>query len=371
MLSDFLKKLIEAQSTPETGELAAAEVVTRHFAAAGIDAVIDNWDANRANVTAHIKSGSDKPALLFACHLDVVPPGQTQWLYPPFSAVQVDGKIYGRGSTDMKGGIAAIVTAITRLVDTGAHFPADVIFTAVAGEETDSCGAVRFVKEAANLPPLAGIILPEPTGFDIVTAHRGIFWLNVETKGKTAHGSSPELGINAITMMKKFLDRLESYSIPAPPHPLLGRSSMSINTIAGGKATNVVPDQCSLGIDIRTLPNQDTGGIIADFKNIFAQIRRDIPAFDADVSISRSAGALQTDPQSDFVKRLCSVTGIPSTKSVGFTTDGPHFAPLGVPVVIFGPGKTQICHRPDEFIELADIEKAVDYYTRIIMNVPA
>ncbi len=372
MLADLLKKLVRAESTPEKGELAAAKVVAEELAASGIESQIDTWDANRANVIAHIASGKDAPALLFACHLDVVPPGQTPWAHPPFSAFEADGRIHGRGSTDMKGGLAAIITAIRGLVDSGARLPADIILAAVAGEETDSCGATRFASRYANrLPPLAGIILPEPTNFDVVTAHRGILWLCIATKGKTAHGSTPELGVNAIMMMKLVLDELEHYKIPVSPHPLLGGCSMSINTIEGGKAANVVPDHCSIAIDIRTLPAQDHKTIIAGFENILAGIKKDNSLFDADISIVRSVGALITDPQRDFVKRFCAVAGIECTKAVGYTTDGPHFALLGAPVIVFGPGDTSICHKPDEFIDLADVEQAVDYYTRVIMNIPS
>lgn len=146
---------------------------------------------------------------------------------------------------------------------------------------------------------------------------------------------------------------------------------MSINTIEGGKAANVVPDHCSIAIDIRTLPGQDHKTIIAGFENILTGIKKDNPLFAADISIVRGVGALLTDPQCDFVKRFCAVAGIECTKAVGFTTDGPHFALLGAPVIVFGPGDTNICHKPDEFIDLAEVEKAVDYYTRIIMNVPA
>jgi len=365
----LLKKLVQAESTLQKGELAAAQIICEELRQSGIDSTIDLWDSTRANITARIKSSSRKAALLFPCHLDVVPPGETPWQNPPFSATERDGKIFGRGSADMKGGLAAIVTAIKQIVGSGAELKGDIVLAAVAGEETDSCGAKRFIQDqSGKLPPLAGVVVPEPTDFDIVTAHRGILWLKITTKGKAAHGSTPHLGINAITSMKALLDELDNYKIPFEPHELLGGSSMSINTITGGKAINIVPDNCSIQIDIRTLPSQNHREIIDSFEKIFAKLKRKDPQFDAEVSVVRASDALETDPACDFVKDFCSAVAINRTKAVGFTTDGPYFASLGAPVVIFGPGKPEICHKPDEYIEIADLQKAVDYYKKIILK---
>lgn len=367
-MKELLKKLIQAESTPQKGELAAAQVISAELSRPGIDSQIDTWDQTRANIIAQVKSGGHKGALLFACHLDVVGPGEAKWDKPPFGAAESDGKIYGRGSADMKGGIAATVTAISQVVDSGIKLQGDIVFAAVGGEETDSCGAIRFINNHGRLPEFVGVVIPEPTDFEIVTAHRGMLWLEVTTKGKAAHGSTPQLGVNAITSMRYVLDELENYNISAEPHKLLGECSMSVNTITGGKALNVVPDKCSIGIDIRTLPEQNHQDIITDLEKIFAKLKSENPQFDAEVSVIRQVQPLETDGDCDFVKDFCSCLGTNETKAVGFTTDGPHFASLGAPVVIFGPGKPQLCHKPDEYIELSDIEKAVELYKNIILK---
>ena len=364
-----LRKLIGAETTVDRGELAAAEIVSAEFGRSGIDCRIDSWGQNRANLIAQIKSAGHRSGLLFACHLDVVGPGEASWRNPPFAGVESGGRIYGRGSADMKGGIAAIVTAIRELSESGVKLEGDIIFFAAAGEETDSCGAKRFISNfGGNWPEIAGVVIPEPTDFEVVTAHRGMLWLKVTTEGKAAHGSTPELGINAIASMKALLDELDNYKIRVEPHKLLGGCSMSVNTIAGGKAINVVPDECSVGMDIRTLPGQNCQDIISDFEKIFAKLKQKNPQFEAEVCVVREVGALETDPHCDFVKDFCSAVGISENKAVGFTTDGPHFAPLGVPVVIFGPGKSEVCHKPDEYIDIADVEKAVEYYKHIILR---
>jgi len=397
VMKELLRKLIQAETTAEKGELAAAEIISDELGRSGVDCQIDSWGSSRANLIAQIpvaelKSAGRKGGLLFVCHLDVVAAGEAGWRYPAFAGVESEGKIYGRGSVDMKGGIAAAVTAIRQIVDSAVKLRGDIIFFAAAGEETDSCGTRRFINNFPLRGELAGVVIPEPTGFEVVTAHRGMLWLEVKTEGRAAHSSTPELGVNAIASMKILLGELDNYKIrlvlrrvgfqPHPPAflrkqeggggcsrvPALRGPSMSVNTIAGGKEINVVPDECSIGIDIRTLPGQQFQEIISDFEKIFAKLKQRDSQFEASVSVMREVGALETDSSCDFVKDFCSAVGASETKAVGFTTDGPHFAPLGAPVVIFGPGKPQLAHKPDEYIDIADLEKAVEYYKNIILK---
>jgi succinyl-diaminopimelate desuccinylase len=372
-MKELLKKLIQTETTAEKGELAAAEVIAGEFGRSGIDSRVDSWDQTRANVVAHVKSAGQRAGLLFACHLDVVGPGEAAWEHPAFTAVESDGKIYGRGSVDMKGGTAAAVSAIRQIVESGVKLQGDIVFAAVAGEETDSAGAKRFIDDKSRLPGLApngfaGVVIPEPTDFEVVTAHRGILWLQITTKGKAAHSSAPQLGINAIGSMRLILNELEVYEIKTGPHELLGTCSMSVNTIAGGKAMNVVPDKCSIGIDFRTLPQQNHDEIIADLQIIFAKLKAADEHFDADIFVLRQVQPLETNTNSEFVKAFCSAVGIDKTKVVGYTTDGPYFASLGGPVVIFGPGKPHLCHKPDEYIDISDLEKGVEHYKNIILK---
>jgi len=367
-MKELLKNLIQAETTAEKGEISAAEVISVEFRRSGIDSRIDNWDKNRANIVAHIKSAGRKAGLLFACHLDVVGPGEAPWKHPAFTAVETDGKIYGRGSVDMKGGTAAAVAAIRQIVDSGIELQGDIIFTAVAGEETDSAGAIRFIDDKDRLPGLAGVVIPEPTDFEVVTAHRGMLWLEIITKGKAAHSSAPQLGVNAINSMRLILNELEHYQIKVEPHKLLGDCSMSINTIAGGKTMNVVPDRCSVGIDIRTLPGQDHQAVIADLEEICSMLKANNEQFEATISVQRQMQSLETDCDCNFIKDFCSVVEAGGTKAVGYTTDGPYFASIGSPVVVFGPGKPHLCHKPDEYIDIVDLEKGVEYFKNVIFK---
>ena len=269
----------------------------------------------------------------------------------------------------MKGGIAAIVTAVRQIFDSGTKLAGDIVLAAVAGEETDACGAKKFLADyAGRFPSLAGVVIPEPTDFDVVTCHRGLLWLEVETYGKTAHGSMPQLGVNAISAMNSFLDELNNYEIPAETHKLLGNCSMSVNTISGGEAVNVIPDRCRICLDVRTLPGQKHQDIINGFEEIFAKLKRKNPKFEAGIKIIRAVDALQSDESSDFVRDFCLAVNTGEPEAVGFCTDGSYFASLGVPVIIFGPGKPELCHKPDEYIAIADVEKAVEYYKKIILK---
>ena len=365
-MKKLLKNLIRADSTVPKGELAAANVILEELRKAGLDCRIDKWDKTRANLIAQT-GPKNRKTILFACHLDVVGPGEEKWRYPPFSAVEKNGRIYGRGAADMKGAIAAAVVAVCQVIKSGAKLKGRIIFSALAGEETDSCGADKFTAHL-KVPKNTGVIVTEPTDFQVVTAHRGLLWLQITTKGKAAHGSTPQLGINAINSMRLLLNELDGYKIKSKPHRLLGQCSMSINTIAGGRTINVVPDQCSVTIDIRTLPKQNHWDIVGDLQKIFAKIKRKNSQFQAEISVIRSVKAMETDSKCDFVKEFCSAVGANETKAVGFTTDGPYFAALGLPVVMFGPGKLHLCHKPNEYIDIADLQKAVEYYKKIVLG---
>ncbi|MBN1788164.1 MAG: M20 family metallopeptidase [Sedimentisphaerales bacterium] len=365
-MKELLKKLIEAKSTPDVGEADCANVLAEFFTSAGIKADVEIWDTNRANITARLKSTGQKPALIFLSHLDVVPASKRGWSSDAFEATEKDGKIFGRGSCDMKGGITAAAVAMTEIAKSDAELKGDLIFAATAGEETDSIGVKKLLESFDSA--LCGAIVTEPTDFDLITAHRGLLWLEIITKGKTAHGSMPHLGINAIESMRAFLNELENYNISADTNELLGKASMSVNKIKGGSATNVVPDSCRAQIDIRTLPQQNHSDIIEDIKNIFSRLEKQVPDFQAELKVIRDVSAMQTDSKCEFINSLKSILERDEIKAAPFTTDGPFLAELNIPVVIFGPGKGQLCHKPDEYIDIEDLQKGINLYKQIILH---
>lgn len=367
MVEELLKGLINAESTAESGELETAEILRKFFSDHNIISHLESWQQNRANLTVHLRGNGERPGLLFATHIDVVPPGLIRWQSPPFEATVLNGRIYGRGACDMKGGNAAAAVAIAKVIESGAELKGDLIFAATAGEETDSCGAERFMETCQlTKPDLAGVILPEPTDFSIITAHRGIFWVKITTHGKTAHGSCPQLGVNAINSMLKLLNKVHKYRPSQPEHPKFGPVTVSINTIHAGNATNVIPDKCSAEIDIRVAPSQSAEKIEADLRGFIAELEHEDENFSAELDIIRKVPPMETDVESSFVGRMLEITGRNSTEYVGYTTDGPHFVGLNVPVVVYGPGKSELAHKPDEYIDIPDLHKAVEVYEDII-----
>lgn len=367
-MKNLLKQLIAGAATSENGERKTAETLRFFFENIGIRTELDIWDENRANLIATIGNDTpDAPTLIVGVHLDVVPAAAENWHTPPFEAVEKDGKIFGRGACDMQGGICAAAQALADMAQSGTKLKGRIIFAATAGEETDSAGVKRFVEQYKDkIPRPVGILIPEPTGLEILRAHRGILWLNIQTHGKTAHGSMPHLGVNAIEKMNTLLDRLRDYTIPHTPDKLLGGCSMSINRIAGGTAANIVPEYCAIELDIRTLPAQTHAEIIEGFRAVCNELQQNDPDFKADITVIRAVDALRTDANNPFVRKVCESTGITETNAAGFTTDGPHFQKLNAPVLVFGPGDGTLCHKPNEYIELAEMESAKEYYKKII-----
>ncbi|HBG28900.1 MAG: hypothetical protein A2Y10_16665 [Planctomycetes bacterium GWF2_41_51] len=357
----LLKKLIEAKSTTDVGELNCARILADYFKSAGLKPKIDIWDKTRANITVHLKSTGEKPGLLFVGHLDVVP-AEGDSMFKP---AERDGKIFGRGACDMKGGLVASAAAIVEIAKSNIKLKGDIIYSATAGEETDSSGIKKFIKSFKN-KNLCGIIVPEPTDFGLVAAHRGLLWLRIITKGKSAHSSMPHLGINAIDSMRIFLNELAKFKIPGT-NKLLGKASLSVNKINGGAASNIVPELCSTEIDIRTVPGQDIKSIVEGINEIIDRLAKINPNFQAQLQILRQAGSLQTDTKSKFVKQLTNILKT-QPKPVPFTTDAPFLSALNIPIVIFGPGLPGLCHKPNEHIKIKDLKNGVEHYKRIFKH---
>jgi succinyl-diaminopimelate desuccinylase len=369
-MKNLLKQLIASAPTLDNGERKAAEVLGNYFHSHQLPVQIDCWNQNRANITVRLPSSRRKPGLLLAGHLDVVPAQPSPWSTDPFCGVEQDGCITGRGAVDMLGGLAAAAAAIVQIASEGIPLQGDVILTATAGEETDSCGANRFVQTAAQtIGPLFGILVPEPTNLEIFTAHRGLLWLQITARGRSAHGSMPHLGINAIEKMTPLLNRLFAWSIPQPPHPQLGNCTMSINQIHGGTAANIVPDVCRIELDIRTLPSQSQEQVIQHIQTFLDEQKSKDPDFLAELSVLRRCPALETAAGSPFLQAVCRALGTDRTTTAPFTTDAPYFRPLCPDVLILGPGSPASCHKPDESIKISDLLTAKEMYLKIIRSI--
>ena len=352
---------------PPGDERPAAEYVTSTLKQVGVEVELIEHTPTRASVLARLRSSRQLPALLYNAHLDTVPVGAERWVHEPFNAEIADGKIWGRGTADMKSGLAALIVAMKTLAKARAPLRGDLILAATAGEEADSLGAVALAARA-DLGPVQALAIPEPSYNDIYVAEKGAFWLELTTQGKTAHGSMPDLGRNAVTMMVAFIGELDKMAFPYKEHPMLGGFSRSVNTIAGGVKTNVVPDLCVATVDMRTVPGQDHPAILRQVEGLIADLKRRIPDFQASVKVVNDRPPVETSPDEPVVRKfadvVAQVTGErPVPKGVHYYTDAVAFVPqLKIPMIICGPGDAKLAHQPNEHVEITKLVQAAKIF---------
>jgi acetylornithine deacetylase/succinyl-diaminopimelate desuccinylase family protein len=350
-----------------TGEQAMAEYVADFLREAGAEVEIEPIEPNRPNVVASFASAAEKaetPRLAFAPHLDTVSvAGMT---IPPFDPEIRDEKLWGRGASDTKGPMAASLWALREWAQSPARANSRVhwIFLALMGEEAGNDGALALAKKgfASDLT-----LVLEPTELGVVTAHKGVLWLDVTTRGKACHGSTPERGRNAIYAMRRVLEILEQKIIPglaAAPHPKLGPATLNVGTIAGGSKVNIVPDECRIELDVRLVPGMEAERFRAEIETA---LRAEVP--EAEVHLQRTAAPLDTAESQPWVQRLGGV-------GRGFTT-APWFSDASIlggpncPAVCVGPGSIAQAHTKDEFIRLRDLEDGADFFRRWIETAEA
>jgi len=273
--------------------------------------------------------------------------------------------LYGRGASDMKGGLISMLYAMGLLRKGGIVPAGDIVLAATAGEEVDSLGARSFVRDG-GLEKVAAAVIAEPTGMDVVVAEKGVLWLELESRGKTAHGSRPELGVNAITGMMEVLVKLQGYQFASEPHPLLTPPTLNIGTIRGGVKTNVVPDRCVATVDIRTVPGMDHGTLLEDLRALAS-------AADVSVEVLNDRPPVET-PQDHPLVVAAVESGRdlfgerPVVRGAAYYTDASVFAPEGIPFVIVGPGPEEMAHQPDEYVSVASVLGAIDYYAHLAIR---
>lgn len=366
---DLCRRLVQIRSVnPPGDERGIAEHVAGLLSAAGLEVEILPHSATRASVLARLRGRGEGPGLLYSAHLDTVPVGAEPWRHDPFAGEVADGRLWGRGAADMKGGLAAMVVAAQVLARSAAPLRGDLLLACTAGEEVDGLGAAA-VAARADLGPLLAIVVAEPSSNGLYVAEKGVLWVEVTTHGKTAHGSMPDLGENAVMMMVALLSELQRLEIPYAEHDLLGGFTRSINTIAGGVKTNVVPDRCTATIDMRTVPGQDHRAICAQIEATIERLRQASPPFRASLRVLNDQPPLMTEPDhpvvQSFADVVAEVTGQrPTPAGVHYFTDAATLAPaLGAPMVICGPGEAGLAHQPNEYVEVSKLVESAHIMT--------
>ncbi len=321
------------------------------------------FDEARANVVAVFGLKID-PGLLLSGHMDVVPPGDGKlWHTDPFSATLMGGKMFGRGASDMKGGLAAILKAIQEVAKS-ASLKRRFVFVATAGEETGFVGLTKLIQNSIiNSKSAKCALIGEPTDLRPARAHRGIYRVKVSFIGRSSHASKPELGVNAIEYVCKFVQKLNSVrqDLSQSRDELLGTTTLTPTLISGGIGENVIPPNAEVVLDSRRLPIHSSEYIRSQIDSLCQELK-------VEYEIRELVNHLPLNtPEGNFLTKLAeSITGS-RAGSCAFGTEGSLYeGELGIPTIVLGPGSVEQTHAENEFVELSQIEKAVSTYSSFI-----
>jgi succinyl-diaminopimelate desuccinylase len=361
---DLLQQVIRIESTnPPGNERDLADFLSEFFKKAGLEPDLYEYEENRVNLITRIKGTGEKPGLIFSAHMDTVPAGEVDWAFPPFSGTLHEGKIYGRGAADMKGGLAAMAEAAAILSKSNFSPKGDLIL-AFTYDETHGLRGAKHLVDGNHLEDMGAVLISEPSTLDVFIAEKGALWLKCRAEGKTAHTSMPQLGQNAIFEMTRFLNQLEEdLDVTEVDHPLLGTGTFTVGTIKGGVTINVVPDVCEAEMDIRLVPGQDYRKVI--------ETVRDIAGDRIQVDLIDWKEPVETNQDAEIVEIALSAVGEITGQQrepmgVSYFTDGAILANcLHIPMVNIGPADTGMTHQPNENVEVSRLVQAVKIYLLI------
>ena len=389
-LVDLTRDLIRIPTVNPPGDAytPCAEFIGRRLAARGFQVEYVRADGApgdsdrypRTNVIARIEGREPGPCVHFNGHIDVVPAGRG-WTVDPFEGVVKDGRVYGRGACDMKGGIAASIVAVEAILDEGIPFGGALEISGTVDEESGGYGGVGHLARLGyfSRPRVDHVIIPEPLNVDrVCIGHRGVWWAEIETKGRVAHGSMPFLGNCAVRHMGAVLHRIESELIPRlaakrtamPVVPEGARqSTINVNAIHGGQPEDrdglpspMVPDSCRMVIDRRYLIEEEPEAVKAEIVDILEGLRRERPGFDYELREVLAFLPTMTDADAPVVRAvegaIQAVLGRPATHVVSpGTYDQKHIVRVGhlKDCIAYGPGILDLAHQPDEYVGIDDM----------------
>jgi succinyl-diaminopimelate desuccinylase len=346
---------------PVSPERPCADRAARLLEEAGFAVALHEFAPGRASVVAR-REGS-APPLCFCGHLDTVPLGAAPWQHDPFAGELDRGNLFGRGSSDMKSGVAAMLTAAVRLAKTPLR-KAGLTLVLVAGEETGCEGSLHLARSEGALGSASAMVVGEPTGNVPVLGHKGALWLRARTRGVTAHGSMPEKGKNAVVAAARAVLSLAAFSFDVEPDALLGLPTLNVGTFHGGLNVNSVPDEAVIGIDIRTVPALRH----ADLRRRIEEVLGSEVSLETVVDLE----GIRTSEDEPFVElvreAVAAATGVRAEPGVAtYFTDASVLTPAfgGIPTVVLGPGEMALCHQTDEYCRVDRIEQAVEAYEQI------
>jgi succinyl-diaminopimelate desuccinylase len=352
-------ELIQLDTTnPPGGEYVAAFHIAERLRAQGLSPVLQTWDEGRTNLVCTLPGEAGASALLLSGHLDTVALGSQQWSVDPFGATIDGDRIYGRGSTDMKGGVAAMVVAFERLANTWSQRGTRPIVLALTASEETGCQGAQAVLPL--LPAVGAMVVGEATGNHVGIGHKGVMWARLLVDGRAAHASRPELGDNAVTNMARVITAVDDTS-PVVDECPLGPPTITPTLVRGGAGRNIVPDGCECTLDIRLTTtfgteqaHQMLQGLAASSASCHTEVDLVIPP-------------VLTSTQDPWLRDVAELVGHQGYRTATYFTDASVLAPaLGdPPVCILGPGEASMAHQVDEWCSLTAIDESADIYQRI------
>jgi len=348
------------------GEQRVADFVAVTAARAGLEIEFQKVLPGRVNLIARLQPrGRATKRILLAPHLDTVPVADESQFVP----YKKGDRLYGRGACDTKGSVAAMLSAVIKLAHSKQRpRETEIIFAGLVDEENAQAGS-RALARSHLKADLA--IVGEPTNDQIVTAHKGNIWFQLDTHGKSAHGSRPELGRNAVHAMARIVDLLETeYAASLRQrrrHPLLGYATINVGTIRGGTQPNIVPDSCAITVDRRTLPGETEAGVKREIQSLLARKK-----LRATFSMARQApcSSMETNTRLPLVRQFLRSIGQQKPVGVNYFCDAAILAEGGTPSVVFGPGDIAQAHTVDEWISLRSLERATNMLVRFLSLQP-
>jgi len=341
---------------PQAGEKNVADFLAATAARAGLEVELQKVvladGHHRANVIARLlPKNKIQKTILLAPHLDTVGADGRQ-----FIPQRKNGRLHGRGACDTKGSVAAMLSALCELANSKSRpLETEIVFAGVIDEENAQAGSRALVASGFKAD-LA--IVGEPTKLQVVTAHKGCLWLELSTRGRAAHGATPQRGKNAVHEMARIVDVLETdyaAQLRRRKHRLLGAGTVNVGKISGGTQPNIVPDSCTIAIDRRTLPGETENSVHHEIA-VLLQAKK----LSAKISSVKLAPALplETDPKLPLVQKFLRAANQNRPLGVDYFCDAAVLAAGGIPSVVFGPGDIAQAHTADEWISLASLEDA-------------
>lgn len=340
------------------GEARIADWLCKTCEQMGLEVRTQEAAPGRPNVIARWVGRGSGRSLLLTGHTDVV--SVENMSIPPFEPRIEDGRMYGRGSFDMKGGLAAILGAVGALRQGGFESRGDIVLGFVVDEEHGSIGTQALVREVQA----DAAILAEPTALEVCIAHRGFAWLTIETQGLAAHGSLYMTGVDAIAHMGRVLGALEKMdeeTLAKRSHPLLGRPSVHASLIEGGLGLSTYPDRCTLQIEHRLLPDESGENVLALWQGALGRLAQDDPRFSASVTLGLTRPGYEAAADAPIVQTvheayMAHMGEAPPYTGILAWLDSAILGAAGIPTVIFGPGGDG-AHAAVEYVELADVHR--------------